>query len=561
MNIIGYNMKLFKYFNIIILLSCILIGQDKPVIKKQPKDKMVFSNDQSTDDYLKIYKRALELLISNYVDSINESEIILSGIKGLMNPLDPYTKLLTDQSKENYDHLRRGKYGGVGIQIGLRRDTLTVLSTFENSPAYSEGISVGDNIMMIDSTSTEGLTLKEASKLIKGEIDSTVVLHIYRSSSKQKIKFELSRSNIPIKNVPYWGVDDNGIGYIRITKFSKNSDKDFKLALKELSDAGMNSLIIDLRGNSGGLLTAAINMLDNVTERGEILLKQKGKIPRANKVITSRRAPIIDSEIPIVVLINKKSASASEIFSGTLQDLDRAIIMGQKSFGKGLVQHMYDLNDSTTLKITTAKFYLPSGRLIQKQDYLNNGFLTDGLDKRDTIFVTKNGREVYGAGGIKPDIITNKNTYSSFINALWKDKVFLTFVSDYVPKHPKIKEKLEKQSIIDKSIFNKFKKFVKEYNLDFTIEGENDYKRMKEKLSGKPLSLFLLNNYFKRVRNKQFSDPNNKKNIYNGLLREFCRVVFNEKKRIEVSLINDIEYNQAVELLLNSNEYYSRLGF
>ena len=554
-------MKLFKYFNIIILLSCILIGQDKPVIKKQPKDKMVFSNDQSTDDYLKIYKRALELLISNYVDSINESEIILSGIKGLMNPLDPYTKLLTDQSKENYDHLRRGKYGGVGIQIGLRRDTLTVLSTFENSPAYSEGISVGDNIMMIDSTSTEGLTLKEASKLIKGEIDSTVVLHIYRSSSKQKIKFELSRSNIPIKNVPYWGVDDNGIGYIRITKFSKNSDKDFKLALKELSDAGMNSLIIDLRGNSGGLLTAAINMLDNVTERGEILLKQKGKIPRANKVITSRRAPIIDSEIPIVVLINKKSASASEIFSGTLQDLDRAIIMGQKSFGKGLVQHMYDLNDSTTLKITTAKFYLPSGRLIQKQDYLNNGFLTDGLDKRDTIFVTKNGREVYGAGGIKPDIITNKNTYSSFINALWKDKVFLTFVSDYVPKHPKIKEKLEKQSIIDKSIFNKFKKFVKEYNLDFTIEGENDYKRMKEKLSGKPLSLFLLNNYFKRVRNKQFSDPNNKKNIYNGLLREFCRVVFNEKKRIEVSLINDIEYNQAVELLLNSNEYYSRLGF
>jgi len=475
--------------------------------------------------------------------------------------LDPYTKLLTDQSKENYDHLRRGKYGGVGIQIGLRRDTLTVLSTFENSPAYSEGISVGDNIMMIDSTSTEGLTLKEASKLIKGEIDSTVVLHIYRSSSKQKIKFELSRSNIPIKNVPYWGVDDNGIGYIRITKFSKNSDKDFKLALKELSDAGMNSLIIDLRGNSGGLLTAAINMLDNVTERGEILLKQKGKIPRANKVITSRRAPIIDSEIPIVVLINKKSASASEIFSGTLQDLDRAIIMGQKSFGKGLVQHMYDLNDSTTLKITTAKFYLPSGRLIQKQDYLNNGFLTDGLDKRDTIFVTKNGREVYGAGGIKPDIITNKNTYSSFINALWKDKVFLTFVSDYVPKHPKIKEKLEKQSIIDKSIFNKFKKFVKEYNLDFTIEGENDYKRMKEKLSGKPLSLFLLNNYFKRVRNKQFSDPNNKKNIYNGLLREFCRVVFNEKKRIEVSLINDIEYNQAVELLLNSNEYYSRLGF
>ena len=227
---------MLRFILIIIYLFSFSFSQNKNKTKE-----VVFSNYESIEEYLDLFNTSFDRLKIHYVDSVNESEMIKEGIKGMMKKLDPYTKILEGDKKESYDILRKGKYGGVGIQIGLRRDTLTVLSTFENSPAYSEGISVGDNIMMIDSTSTEGLTLKEASGLIKGEIDSIVVLHIYRSSSKQKIKFELARSNIPIKNVPYWGVDDNGIGYIRITKFSKNSDKDFKQALKELSDEGMKS--------------------------------------------------------------------------------------------------------------------------------------------------------------------------------------------------------------------------------------------------------------------------------------------------------------------------------
>ena len=572
------------YKNKIILLYIIVFGiafcePAKPNKNKSDikNSKIVFSNTESAEEYLKVLERALQLLKTNYVDSINESEMVISGIKGLMNELDPYTKLLMDESKANYDHLRKGKYGGIGIQIGMRRDTLTVLSTFENSPAYSEGIQIGDNILMIDSIYTKNLTLKKCSNLIKGELDSLVTLTVYRSATREKIEFDLIRSNIPLKNVPYWGVNEDGIGYIRITRFSKNSDKDFKEGLKYLKDNDLRGLIIDLRGNSGGLLNVAINILDNLTDRGEELLSQKGKTPRSNKSWKSRRSPILDSEIPLVVLINKKSASASEIVAGTIQDLDRGIIVGEKSFGKGLVQHMYDLNDTTTLKVTTAKFYLPSGRLIQKQDYLDNGFLTDGLDKKDTTFTTKSGRIVRGGGGVTPDIITNRNKYSPFVNALFKEKVFLTFASDYIPRNSDIKEKLEKELILPNKVFRKFKKFLYDYDLNYKLVGQIDFEKMKHKILNESISINkysglisntpdydMMNNldqYFDIIRNIQIDLPENKVAIKNGLLREFCRLLFNEQKMIEVSLINDITYNRAVEILKEKNEYYKSLGY
>jgi carboxyl-terminal processing protease len=199
-------------------------------------------------------------------------------------------------------------------------------------------------------------------------------------------------ANIKLNDVPYWGLNEENIGYIRIKKFSKNTAKEFRDAMVEMTKNGMKGLVIDLRGNSGGLLNNAINMLDVLTPRGAELLSTRGRIERSNKTISSRRRPIVASDVPIAVLINRSSASASEILAGVLQDLDRAVIIGQKSFGKGLVQSMFNLNDTTTLKVTTAKYYTPSGRLIQKQDYLDNGFLTDGLDKHDSTFVTSGGR-------------------------------------------------------------------------------------------------------------------------------------------------------------------------
>ncbi|MBI72605.1 MAG: hypothetical protein CMG61_04105 [Candidatus Marinimicrobia bacterium] len=557
-----------------LLLMTFLFGV---IFSQENINKIKSNNNSLSREYIKLLEKSLKLLKTNYVDSINESEVIISGIKGLMKELDPYTKLLMSDSKASYDHLRKGKYGGIGIQIGMRRDTLTVLSTFENSPAYSEGIQIGDNILMIDSTYTKNLTLKESSNLIKGELDSIVTLSIYRSVTKERLKFELIRSNIPLKNVPYWGLDDNGVGYIRINRFSKNSDKDFKQGLEELSKNGLKSLIIDLRGNSGGLLSTAINILDNLTNRGDDLLSQKGKTSRSNREWKSRRNPILSPEIPLIILINRRSASASEIVAGTIQDLDRGIVLGEKSFGKGLVQHMYDLNDSTTLKVTTAKFYLPSGRLIQKQDYLDNGFLTDGLDKIDSTFTTKNGREVKGGGGIIPDIKTSKNKYSPFVNALYKEKVFLTFATDFIPRNPDLKEKLENNLVLPNQVFNEFKKFLIDYDLEYKIIGEVEFEKMKNNLLKESISINKhsrlitsnpdyniirdIENYFKNIKQIQIDLSDNKRDIKNGLLREFCRLLFDEKKRIAASLRNDIEYNKAVEILNEKNEYYKLLGY
>jgi len=558
-----------KYLVFLILIVSLLLSKDKKDLK--------FNNEENYEDYIELFESSFNKLKVNFVDSVNESEMIKAGIKGMMKNLDPYTKLLEDNSLENMNILRKGKYGGVGIQIGLRRDTLTVLSPMEDSPAYSEGIIAGDKIMRVDSTFTKGLNVSDASNLIKGEVGSSVILGIYRPSTKEEIDFELTRSNIVVKHVPYWGIDKNNIGYIRITRFSRNASKDFKKGLEELQKQNINGLVIDLRGNSGGLLSNAINILDYLCERGEVLLNVKGKTNRSNREYKSRRKPILDIDTPIVILVSKGSASASEIVAGTLQDLDRAVVIGQTTFGKGLVQHMYELNDTITLKITTSKYYLPSGRLIQKQDYLDNGFLTDGLDKTDSLFTTKGGRLVKGGNGIVPDIKTRKNILSPYVQELWRQGVFLSFAASYVP----FNKQLELPITINSKIMKDFKLFIKDYDLDYQLKGEKEYLIFLEKMKKSPISINryskniysnkqgskdfidedMMNNYFEQIKKVQFSLDENQLWIKNGLEREISKVLGGEKERIRASLKEDIEYKKAVELILDLKEYYTILDF
>ena len=567
-------------FIVFVLFSFFLTQEKKKPVKqisKMKKKEVVFSNNENSNDYLDLFDKSFQKLKIQFVDSVNESELIKSGIKGMMKNLDPYTKLLEGSSLEKYEVLRKGKYGGVGIQIGLRRDTLTVLAPMEDSPAYTEGIHSGDKILKIDSTYTVGLSTREASELIKGEVGSKVILGILRPSTKERIDFRLVRDNIVVKHVPYWGVDDNNIGYIRLTKFSKNASKDFKKAIVDLNDQNLKGLIIDLRGNSGGLLNNAINILDYLCDRGEVLLTRKGKTNRSNKIYNSRKRPLLDIDIPIIVLVNKSSASASEIVAGTLQDLDRAVILGQKTFGKGLVQNMYELNDTLTLKITTAKYYLPSGRLIQKEDYLDNGFLTDGLDKKDSLFVTKGGRIVEGGGGINPDIVTKPNVFTPYIQALWNEGTFLSFAATYAPFHKELSIPID----VDANIMNEFRIYLNDYELNYTLPGEIEYRKLYKKINNSSISInqysknitfdkknnknisFLrdLDEYFYQLKEVQFNLSENQRLIKNGLARELSRVVGTEKDRIRASLDVDLEYKKAIEILLDLKQYYTILDF
>jgi len=387
---------------------------------------------ESTEEYLELFDQVFSILKRSYVDSLNNSEVILSGIKGMMSPLDPYTKILMGKSKDSYEVLARGKYGGVGMRISEVRDTIIIVQVFEDSPSYFEGLMAGDMILKIDSTSTIGLGRSETVKLLKGEVNTPVTLHIFRNPGKIKKEFTLRRSNIQVKNIPYWGLNDNKIGYIKLTRFSKNTSKDFEEALVEMSNNDMEALIIDLRFNGGGLLRESINILDLLLPKDTTkpILIKKGKT--SYKEYFSKSDPVIDENLPIIVLQNKRSASASEIVAGALQDLDRAVVSGQTSFGKGLVQMTNKLNDTISVKITTSKYYLPSGRIIQKMDYLGNNSLTDGLDKVDSVFYTSIGREIAGGKGIIPDIPTEVRSIPAFINSLSSnERLFISFANDY----------------------------------------------------------------------------------------------------------------------------------
>ena len=607
-----------------------MISKIKTVIFFIVFTPLLSSQSNQISDYKKLLDQTLEYIEQDYVDSVSYPDLIISSMKGMLKPLDPYTRVVIGSSKERLDLMTKGRYGGVGIRIGVLRDTLTVLSPMENSPAYTEGIKAGDQIVRIDSTDAIGFSTREASKIIKGELGSKVTLHIRRPGQKGKFSFELTRANITVKDVPYWQVDENSIGYIRVTRFSRNTYEDFLKALKDIdsenftdsngngrrdiaenfmdknkngiwdegerfadknkngiwdegesfddlngngefdTNGNLKGLIIDLRGNSGGLLREAIGMLNSVIKKGEPLLQTKGKNGKVLRTYKSTTNPVLSEDVPLVVLVNKSSASASEIIAGVIQDLDRGLILGKTTFGKGLVQQPKSLNDTISIKVTNAKYYIPSGRLIQKEDY---GLLKD-MNSKDSVFYTLNmKRPVNGGGGIAPDIKVEPIKPPAFISSLWKERVFLSFSSEYINKNKISNLDFE----ISSKVLDDFETYCDNLKSDisYTLPGERELKLMKEKLdinTNNSFSFFRDNasmsrnikkmeKYYLKEKSRQFSKKENKKWLINGLEREFARIIDGESARLGASLKVDSEYDEALRILMSLDEYYSLLGF
>ena len=306
----------------------------------------------------------------NYVDDIDIEAFTKLSINNMLSDLDPYTVFMEKEEKSGIEMLTRGKYGGVGIVIGKREKRLTVITPMEDSPAKNAGIISGDKIFYIDSVDTKDLTMDDAAKLIRGKKGSKVTLGIKRFDEEDLIYFTLKREEIKVKDVSYSGMLDENTGYIRLNRFSKNSDIEVKNALEKLMQENMSGLIFDLRDNPGGLLNAAVNILDLFIPKGQLLVWTEGKTKKSTREYKSRNNPIVPEDLNITILVNRGSASASEIIAGTMQDLDRAVVIGRSTFGKGLVQTVVNIDKDRALKLTTAKYYIPSGRLIQKPGYL-----------------------------------------------------------------------------------------------------------------------------------------------------------------------------------------------
>ncbi len=418
-------------------------------------------------------------LITRYADRLDTEKFTKTVINNILDGLDPYTVYMEDDEKEGLDLLTKGKYGGVGINLGERDKKLTVISPIDNSPAKQKGIIAGDVILKIDGSSTEEMSLDDAASHIRGPKGTDVTLSIKRFGNEQLIDFVLTRADITVKDVPYAGMLDDETGYIRLMRFSKNSGPEMRSSIMNLQRDNARRIIIDLRDNPGGLLQSAIEILDMLIPKGDLLLSTKGRLPEANKQYTARKKPVVEDDIKIAILINEGSASASEIIAGAVQDLDRGVIVGTPSFGKGLVQSVYGMDGSgkRSLKVTTAKYYIPSGRLIQKPGYINEELVVRD-EKEDTLFFTVGGRAVKGGGGITPDYEVKMPKSTPLLQECWRKGLFFSFAQERQHKYDNYED-----ALIDLDLINDFKVFIDGHELDLITDGEKQFQQARTKLT------------------------------------------------------------------------------
>ena len=524
-----------------ILISSLLIsflyskGSTKDIYKQVRKNQSLIND---------VYR----YIITNYVDDIDLDAFTKISINNMLKELDPYTTFMENEEKDGIEMLTKGKYGGVGIQIGVREKQLTVLAPMDNSPAKRAGILSGDKIIKIDNQETIDYNIDDAAKLIRGKKGTDVMLSIQRYGENELIDFVLTRESIAVKDISYFGMLDETTGYIRLTRFSRNSDKEMKAALESLLSEQMTGLILDLRDNPGGLLNSAVNILDFFTEKGELLVWTEGKTQKLNRKYTSKANPIVPKDLNITVLVNQGSASASEIISGALQDLDRGIVIGRQTFGKGLVQTVFNIDRERSLKITTAKYYIPSGRLIQKSGYLPEDIMAD-TSSQDTIFYTKGGRLVSGSGGITPDYQVELDEIEPLLSASWRKGLFFNFVQKNKSNYESMAE-LEQ----DTSLIHLFEKYLHSSDLDIYMKGENDYLTMKDllfELDSNSVqiqgAMDILDSYFEQIALSQFEQEEEK--LYHYLLVEFADYFEGEEGRVKASSKMDKDIQKAIEIL------------
>jgi len=493
-------------------------------------------------------------LIANYVDDFDVEAFTRMAIDDMVGELDPYTVFIKSEDRHSLDLLTTGKYGGVGIQIGKREDRLTVIAPMDDTPAKKAGITNGDVIVKIDSSFTDEINLDVASDMIRGLKGTKVILTIERFGNEELLEFELTRADITVKDVAYAEMIDDNIGYIRLTRFSKNSGQEMRTALNKFVENEASALILDLRNNPGGLLGSSIEILEMLVEKDQLLLTTKGRNKESNREIFSKRTPIIPEDMEMVVLINEGSASASEIVAGTLQDLDRAVIMGKRSYGKGLVQSVVGLDKDHALKITTAKYYTPSGRLIQKPGYINEDLVIAKSDE-DTTFVTSGGRTVEAGGGIEPDFEVEVDYNYPLTYECLRKGVFFSYVQKHKQSYTTFQELKN-----DRQLLDNFQEYLTDIELEVTTSGEKALSDTKEKLSEIDSTNTELNTAFAVIEefinlHEETLFEKEKEKITEFLFDEFASVYEGEKGRFKEQLKYDQTVNEALILLKSDTVY------
>lgn len=418
---------------------------------------------------LEIFTELYKELNVYYVDDTQPGQLMKTGIDAMLASLDPYTQYIPESDMEDYRFMTTGQYGGVGALIKRQEDKVLVSEPYEGYPAMKAGIWAGDEILEVDGKKIPGMNTEEVSKLLKGQAGSTVTVVTSRDGGAP-ITHTLQREEIKIPDVPYKGIVDatGGVGYVKLNSFTQTAGQEVRNAVKELKDQGAKKIVLDLRGNGGGLLREAVNIVNLFVPKNELVVETKGRIAEWDKTYKTLSEPL-DAEVPLVVLVDGQSASASEIVSGALQDLDRAVIVGERSYGKGLVQQTRDLYYNSKLKVTVAKYYIPSGRCIQKLDYAHRDSTGHAVEvKEESIaeFKTRNGRPVFDGRGILPDVPVEEPELAKVVGGLYSKDLFFDFATRYRLTHADIGP-AEDFKISD-ALYQEFMDFAKgkEFNYD-----------------------------------------------------------------------------------------------
>ncbi len=520
----------------------------------------LFEVSKNLDIFATLYKE----VNTYYVDDIDPSKFMRTGIDAMLNSLDPFTNYISEAEIEGFRFQTTGKYGGIGATIRKSGDYLAVAEPYEGFAAYKAGLMAGDVILEIDGKSTKGKTTDEASKVLKGSPGTTIKLLIQRPGDKNTMLKEFPREEIKINSVPYHGMLNNEIGYIRLSQFTEQCGKDVADAVKDLkSKNDLKGIVFDLRGNPGGLLNEAVNIVNVFVDKGQKVVSTKGKVAEWDKEYKALNEAV-DTKIPVVVLVNSGSASASEIVSGAFQDLDRGVVVGQKTYGKGLVQSTRQLSYGTQLKVTTAHYFTPSGRCIQALDYAHrneDGSVGKIADSLKTPFKTKVGRTVYDGGGVDPDILLDAPKYSPISKSLIEKNLIFDFATQYRQQHDSIvKAKEYKLSDAD---WNSFSLYLKDKEYDYSTKTEDALKALQKNAESEKYFDAIQADY-DLIKNKISHDKEhdlqkNKEELVKLLEQEIVSRYYYQNGRIMNALNNDSEILKAIDILNNKELYNSTL--
>lgn len=525
-----------------------------------PPAERYFEIAKNLDIFASLFKEVNAL----YVDEINPNKLVRTGIDAMLNSLDPYTNYIPEDEVENFRTVNTGQYGGIGAVTREIGNRTVVTMIYEGYPAAKNGLKIGDEVLKMDEVELAKISMEEANLLMRGQIGTTVKLTVKRVGVEQPLQLEFKREKIKVNNVPYYGMVSADVGFVQLTDFTPDAGKEVKNAVIALKEKGAKGIVLDLRGNPGGLLFEAVNVCNIFIPKGQKVVTTKGKVEDSNITYETLNPPV-DTEIPVVVLINRGSASASEIVAGTLQDYDRAVVIGEKSFGKGLVQVSRLLSYNSQVKITTAKYYTPTGRCIQVLDYSHrreDGSVESVPDSLKKEFRTTRGRKVYDGGGIDPDIATEGFEASTITQVLYTNGHIFDYATLYGSKHATIPVASD-FSLSDQE-YNEFVAWMKTKTYSYRSPLEMQLAQITEEAKRERYYDDLkpqIQQMQARLNDSRKNDLLTFKDQIKSLLEEdIAAHYYYERGAVEVGFKRDTDIKKAIEVIGNTSQYKKLLN-